>query len=287
MLPGIEMAACTDLAVPSEVMTHVARVESSFNPYAIGVVGGRLVRQPKNLSEAVSTAQMLEDKGYNFSIGISQVNRYNLDKYGLESYEKAFQVCPNVVAGSRILAECYGRAKSDWGKAFSCYYSGNFVTGFRHGYVQKVYASIAGTSGVSAASAIPLAGGGQSSTPQRATPGATRAAAIATTDAAISTLAARRGGLDTPMQTTNSAAAQLLEQASPLAEAPASGLSDQQRTDLWEGVSRQTPATVAPLADAPVMLGESSPVPRLPVRPAVQTQLPASATEHRDSALVF
>jgi len=141
MLPGIEMMACNDLAVPAEVMHHVAKVESSFNPFAIGVVGGRLARQPRSLGEALSTARMLEQEGYNFSLGIAQVNRYNLDKQGLDSYEKAFDICPNVQAGSRILAECYGRSGQDWGKAFSCYYSGNFTTGFRHGYVQKVVAS--------------------------------------------------------------------------------------------------------------------------------------------------
>jgi len=141
MLPGIELTNCTGLAVPHEVMHHVVRVESSFNPYAIGVVGGRLVRQPKTLSEAVATVRMLERRGYNFSIGVAQVNRYNLGKYGLDSYEKAFDVCPNLQAGSRILAECYQRSQ-DWGKSFSCYYSGNFVTGFRHGYVQKIYASM-------------------------------------------------------------------------------------------------------------------------------------------------
>jgi type IV secretion system protein VirB1 len=154
MLPGMEMMACTDLAVPREVMQHVVRIESSFNPYAIGVVGGRLARQPRNLSEAVSTARMLESKGYNFSLGIAQVNRYNLARYGLDSYERAFQVCPNLQAGSRILAECHGRAGGDWGKAFSCYYSGNFTTGFRHGYVQKVFASWQGTA--TGVAAIPL-----------------------------------------------------------------------------------------------------------------------------------
>ena len=48
-------------------------------------------------------------------------------------------------AGARILAECRGRAGNDWGKAFSCYYSGNFVTGYRQGYVQKVFASMRGS----------------------------------------------------------------------------------------------------------------------------------------------
>lgn len=142
MLPGMELMGCQGLAVPPEVMHHVVRVESSYNPYAIGVVGGRLVRQPKNLPEALSTVRMLESRGYNFSIGLAQVNRYNLDKYGLDSYEKAFEPCANLQAGSKILAECYGRSGGDWGKSFSCYYSGNFSTGFRHGYVQKIYASI-------------------------------------------------------------------------------------------------------------------------------------------------
>ncbi|RZI65071.1 MAG: lytic transglycosylase domain-containing protein [Pseudomonas sp.] len=142
MFPGMELMACADLAVPLEVMQHVVRVESAHNPYAIGVVGGHLARQPKNLAEALSTVRMLESRGFNFSLGIAQVNRYNLGKYGLDSYEKAFDVCPNLQAGSRILAECYGRSGRDWGKSFSCYYSGNFVTGYRHGYVQKIYASM-------------------------------------------------------------------------------------------------------------------------------------------------
>ncbi len=142
MFPGMELMGCQDLAVPAEVMQHVVRVESSFNPYAIGVVGGRLVRQPRTLPEALATVRMLEQRGYNFSVGLAQVNRKNLHKYGLDSYEKAFQACPNLQAGSRILAECYSRSKDSWPKSFSCYYSGDFTTGFRHGYVQKIYASI-------------------------------------------------------------------------------------------------------------------------------------------------
>jgi type IV secretion system protein VirB1 len=158
MMPGLEMMACPEMAVSMDVMQHVINVESSRNPYAIGVVGGALVRQPKQLDEALATVRMLEEKGYNFSVGLAQVNRYNLVKYGLDSYEKAFQQCPNLQAASRILAECYGRSGKDWGKSFSCYYSGNFTTGFRHGYVQKVFASIARQRGsmVAANGALPI-----------------------------------------------------------------------------------------------------------------------------------
>lgn len=173
MLPGMELMSCPELAVPPEVMHHVVRVESSHNPYAIGVVGGHLVRQPKNLPEALATVRMLESRGFNFSLGVAQVNRYNLGKYGLDSYEKAFEVCPNLQAGSRILAECYGRSGGDWGKSFSCYYSGNFVTGYRHGYVQKIYASMRQTAPESASApqgqAIPVV-----SKPSRRTVGVTR-----------------------------------------------------------------------------------------------------------------
>ena len=142
MLTGMELMSCQNLAVPAEVMHHVVDVESGYNPYAIGVVGSQLVRQPQSLSEALATVQMLESKGYNFSVGVAQVNRANLTRYGLDSYEKAFDPCQNLAVGSRILNACYYSSGGDWGKAFSCYYSGNFVTGFRDGYVQKVYNSI-------------------------------------------------------------------------------------------------------------------------------------------------
>lgn len=138
----MELMNCPNLAVPDDVMQHVVQVESSYNPYAIGVVGGKLARQPRNLAEALATVRMLGERGFNFSLGLAQVNRHNLARYGLDSYERAFEACPNLQAGSRILAECYGRAGGSWGKAFSCYYSGNFTTGYRHGYVQKVYASM-------------------------------------------------------------------------------------------------------------------------------------------------
>jgi hypothetical protein len=65
-----------------------------------------------------------------------------------------------VAAGAQILAECYDRSGNDWGKAFSCYYSGNFVTGYRDGYVQKIYAAInrsrSAAAGMDGSRAIPL-----------------------------------------------------------------------------------------------------------------------------------
>lgn len=142
MVPAFNVQSCPNLAVPAEVMEHVATVESGGNRFAIGVVSGRLERQPRNLAEAVATARMLESHGYNYSLGISQINRSNLFHSGLDTYEKAFDGCANLVAGASILADCYQRSHHDWGKAFSCYYSGNEVDGYRDGYVDRVYRSL-------------------------------------------------------------------------------------------------------------------------------------------------
>lgn len=158
MISALAMLACPNLAVPPQLMYHVAMVESRASPFAIGVVGGRLARQPRDLAEAVATARMLDAAGYNFSVGIAQVNRANLARYGLDTWEKAFDVCPNLLAGSRILAACHDGAGGAWDKAFSCYYSGDHVTGIRDGYVQKIFASLgaARIPGTIPAGSIPL-----------------------------------------------------------------------------------------------------------------------------------
>lgn len=254
MLPGMELMSCPEMAVPREVMQHVVHVESSHNPYAIGVVGGHLVRQPKNLDEALATVRLLESRGFNFSVGIAQVNRYNLAKYGLASYAQAFEVCPNLQAGARILAECYQRHK-DWGKSFSCYYSGNPVTGYRHGYVQKVFASIAQARGVAtpgkpvaegievvtrpsrrtvAVEHFPLRSESRAdSTPTRATP-------MAVIEATVSTDPAMVGGA--PMRAT--AAAGLVTSPLPQSAVPVS--------------------LPAPAPNAPVILQATQPAPSYP-----------------------
>lgn len=140
-------------AVSPHTMAAIVSVESSFNPYAIGVVKGRLDRQPRNRVEALQAVNRLIVQKKNFSMGIAQVNRYNLPAYKL-SYEQAFDPCHSLRVGSLILKDCFTRALKVSGndqealrKALSCYYSGNFRRGFipdRAGdksYVNKVILS--------------------------------------------------------------------------------------------------------------------------------------------------
>lgn len=146
----VDLATQCAPMVHVQTMTALVRTESGFNPYAIGVVNGRLVRQPRSLAEAVSTAESLERQGYNWSGGYGQVNRGNFKKYGL-TLQTVFEPCRNLRVSGLILAECFAGALAKFPSqqhalrgSFSCYYSGNYSTGFRPdfkgqpSYVDKV-----------------------------------------------------------------------------------------------------------------------------------------------------
>ncbi|BEV13138.1 lytic transglycosylase domain-containing protein (plasmid) [Asticcacaulis sp. DW145] len=135
--------ACAPGVHPA-TLERVVRVESSYNPYAIGVVNGKLTRQPNSLPEAVATVARLEKAGYNYSLGLAQVNKKNLKAHGL-TIETAFDPCENLRAGSQILIDCYETAGSvnpdpqgALRDALSCYYSGDLKRGHRLGYVAKI-----------------------------------------------------------------------------------------------------------------------------------------------------
>ena len=143
-LPALVLS-CAPL-VAQDTAHALIQVESGGNPYAIGVVGGALARQPANLAEAVATTAALDAAGWNYSVGLGQINKRNFQRFGLTS-ATAFEPCPNLAAMQGILRECFSRAsqrqptQAALRDAFSCYYSGNFVTGHQHGYVGKVLAA--------------------------------------------------------------------------------------------------------------------------------------------------
>ena len=136
------LATCAPQVHPATASALIA-VESASNPHAIGVVGGALARQPAHRREAIATARALEANGWNFSVGLGQINLHNFARLGL-SIESALDPCTNLAAMQAVLAECFAsgpRTRAEATRlrdALSCYYSGNFSTGYRHGYVRKV-----------------------------------------------------------------------------------------------------------------------------------------------------
>ncbi|HHV7522626.1 TPA: lytic transglycosylase domain-containing protein [Burkholderia orbicola] len=140
----VAMAQQCAPAVAPQTLAAIVRIESGFNPYAIGVVHGRLARQPRHEDEAIATVEALQAAGWNYSAGLAQINRENWSRYGLTA-RTVFDVCRNLSAGAAILRACFLRARvihihpqETLRAALSCYASGNFVTGFRVGYVRRI-----------------------------------------------------------------------------------------------------------------------------------------------------
>jgi type IV secretion system protein VirB1 len=133
----------------------ITSVESAFNPYAIGVIGGALVRQPRNKAEAVATVIALKSAGWNYDLGCRQINKANLSKYALD-LDTVFDPSKNAAVGSAIYDDCRKRAVGHFG-----YNSGNFSTGQRSiggkpSYADKVLAALPASATPRPGLAIPV-----------------------------------------------------------------------------------------------------------------------------------
>ena len=144
MLDFLSVAQACAPDVHPRTLAAIVRTESGFNPFAIGVVNGRLERQPRSLPEAVATAKALVNANWNASFGLGQINLSNLSAHALDLVT-VFDPCKNLKAASSILGEAFDRARvrfpdeqSALKAALSAYYSGNFSTGFKEGYVERV-----------------------------------------------------------------------------------------------------------------------------------------------------
>jgi type IV secretion system protein VirB1 len=146
MLDALTIQQCAPM-VDHQLMMRVISVESSHNPYAIGVVNAHLQRQPQNITEAKATAQFLENAGYNYSVGLAQINRSNFSRFNL-NFDSVFDACTNLNAGGQILRECINRASVQGyqaditHKALSCYYSGQLNSAVGTQYANKVLAKL-------------------------------------------------------------------------------------------------------------------------------------------------
>ena len=134
---------CASFVSP-HTLEAIVKTESNFDPLKIGVNGGaKLQRQPVTVEEAVVTAQWLLANGYNIDLGLGQVNSSNLNRVGL-SVTEAFDPCKNLKAAGTIFNNSFQSAIQQYPEgqalqvALSAYNTGNFVQGFRNGYVGKV-----------------------------------------------------------------------------------------------------------------------------------------------------
>ena len=142
---------CTPSNVSTQTMSHIMTVESAFVPHAIGykLIGKdgkvyQLQRKTSSVEEAIQWATWFDAHGIAYDAGAAQVHSTNFSRYGLTT-RTAFDACSNIRAGALILTDCYARALPVYKNeqialraALSCYQSGNFSTGFKTGYVDRV-----------------------------------------------------------------------------------------------------------------------------------------------------
>ncbi|WP_421532680.1 lytic transglycosylase domain-containing protein [Lelliottia amnigena] len=138
---------CAASIHPSTAL-DVARVESSFNPYAIaeiipkatGTFGDNKIISylPASREIAERTLRRLAVQDRRYSVGLMQITSTNFRRYGVTASD-LLDPCTNLSVFERILSDCYRRGGS-LKRALSCYYSGNFRTG------QQPEAAFSGTS---------------------------------------------------------------------------------------------------------------------------------------------
>ena len=132
--------------VSSTTMLAIIKTESNFNPLALNLNDKRkhLSYPATNLKQATAWAQYLERHGYNFDVGLGQINIKNIHKYGYHA-EDLLEPCLNLKVAGYILQQNYINAKSSSNNsksalymAISAYNTGNYRAGFSNGYVSRV-----------------------------------------------------------------------------------------------------------------------------------------------------
>lgn len=140
---GLSMACAP--GVDPQTLLAVVKVESGFEPLAIGV-NGRPAKslRPATREEAVGVASRRIAAGENLDLGLGQINSSQLPRLGL-SLQDVFDPCANLAVSARILVEGYNRSRRlgvherrAVHEALSLYNTGDRERGFRNGYVAKV-----------------------------------------------------------------------------------------------------------------------------------------------------
>jgi type IV secretion system protein VirB1 len=130
-------------SVAPETVLAIIQTESSGDPFALNVNGGRQPARQSNAADAAATARRFVAAGYSVDLGLGQINSRNMRWLGL-TWETVFDPCTNVAALGRVLTTNYNAAKAGRDPqtalrvALSMYNTGSQTRGFRNGYVAKV-----------------------------------------------------------------------------------------------------------------------------------------------------
>lgn len=102
--------------IPPKLLIAIAKVESNFNPYAINVnKDGKSIKvyYPQNKEQAYIVLNYLASHGYNYDVGIAQINVINIKDMGLDQY-KLLDPCYNLEVSAKILKTLIQRYGLTW-----------------------------------------------------------------------------------------------------------------------------------------------------------------------------
>jgi len=135
-------------------MGYIVGHESSNSHYAINVnlADGQAkppFKAPATLEEAQAYVSWLATHGYNFDVGLGQINSANFPGLNVTA-SQLFDGCTNLRAAQTVLKTCYLKATKFYPAgqralrhALSCYNTGSLTAGLTNGYVAKVAAQMA------------------------------------------------------------------------------------------------------------------------------------------------
>lgn len=133
---------CAPTVAPETVLA-IIQTESSGEPFALNVNGGRQPARQNNAADAAATARRYVAAGYSVDLGLGQINSHNMRWLGL-TWDTVFDPCTNVAALARVLTTNYNAVSAGRDPqtalrvALSMYNTGSQTRGFRNGYVAKV-----------------------------------------------------------------------------------------------------------------------------------------------------
>jgi type IV secretion system protein VirB1 len=149
---------CAPTVAPQTVLA-IIQTESSGNPFALNVNGGRQPARQTNAADAAAIARQYVAAGYSVDLGLGQINSRNMRWLGL-TWETVFDPCTNVAALGTVLTSNYNAVKvgrdpqSALRIALSMYNTGSQTRGFRNGYVAKVIGNAGVASGATSHPAV-------------------------------------------------------------------------------------------------------------------------------------
>jgi len=159
-------------SVAPETVLAIIQTESSGEPFALNVNGGRQPARQNSAADAAATARRYVAAGYSVDLGLAQINSRNMRWLGL-TWDTVFDPCTNVAALGRVLTTNYNTVSAGRDPqtalrvALSMYNTGSQTRGFRNGYVAKVLRNAGVAQGAAASAPLMLADGAPGPNDQR------------------------------------------------------------------------------------------------------------------------